>query len=389
MVEPLRDIPRPELPSPKALPPLPPRVPAHPEYFQLPESLPALISALQSPLLKNPDLPALTIPARASSAHSFRGGSGAAHDRLQHLIDSGAASSYKDTRNSLLDEDGSTKLSAYLALGCITARQIHHALVAFEDDPSPSSDEHGRGKGENKGTAAIRFELLWRDFMRLSLRKFGSAFFSQHGFTRLNDYGHGWTDTDTAQGHDVLMRLLKGTTGAGLVDASARELLCTGYTSNRARQNFASFLAKSSGSSPLLKTPNNSEAPLDWRVGAEWYESMLVDYDVASNWGNWAYVAGVGADARENRMFNPVKQAHDYDEGAKYVRAWVEEAAKLEQDRWCWANWEVPEGKGMDGYIGKEKPLVKVQWSGKDRGGKGGRGTHRGRGMRGGRTHRT
>ncbi len=91
----------------------------------------------------------------------------------------------------------------------------------------------------------------------------------------------------------MLQRFLRGTTGTGLIDASQRELLFTGYTSNRARQNVASYLAKHLG--------------INWKLGAEWYESMLVDYDVSSNWGNWQYVAGVGNDPRgEARVFNPI-----------------------------------------------------------------------------------
>ena len=103
----------------------------------------------------------------------------------------------------------------------------------------------------------------------------------------------------------MLERFLRGETGTGLVDASQRELWCSGYTSNRARQNVASYLAKHLG--------------LDWRLGAEWYESLLVDYDVCSNWGNWQYVA-LG-----DRVFNPVKQSWDYDKKGQYVKAWVPE----------------------------------------------------------------
>ena len=100
----------------------------------MPESLDSIISSLlapleRSPLLTNPP----KLPTETKSAHSFHGGSAAAHDRVHHLLSSGAATSYKDTRNGLLGLDFSTKLSAWLALGCITARQIHHALLEFEE----------------------------------------------------------------------------------------------------------------------------------------------------------------------------------------------------------------------------------------------------------------
>ena len=205
---------------------------------------------------------------------------------------------YKDTRNGMLGTDFSTKLSAWLALGCITARQVHWQLVDFEDGKNDTyKGVQGYGKGENKGTAAVRFELLWRDYMRLCTRKFGHRLFRLSGFR--DDSSYPWK-TPGAKGsgpevQEMLDRFLRGTTGTGLIDASQRELYLTGYTSNRARQNVASFLTKHLG--------------VNWKLGAEWYECMLVDYDLSSNWGNWQYVAGVGNDPRgEARVFNPIKQ---------------------------------------------------------------------------------
>lgn len=152
---------------------------------------------------------------------------------------------------------------------------------------------HGYGKGENKGTAAVRFELLWRDYFRLVTRKFGPRLFRIEGFKNDTSYLWKYPQKDKEVQHTV-QRFLEGTTGNGFIDASMRELFLTGYTSNRLRQNVASFLAKHLG--------------IDWRIGAEWYESLLCDYDLSNNWGNWQYNAGVGNDPREARVFNPVKQ---------------------------------------------------------------------------------
>jgi deoxyribodipyrimidine photo-lyase len=79
--------------------------------------------------------------------------------------------------------------------------------------------------------------------------------------------------------------------------------------SNRGRQNVASYLTKD-----LL---------IDWRFGAEVFESWLIDHDPASNYGNWLYVAGIGNDPREDRHFNMVKQAKDYDPDGTYVCSWI------------------------------------------------------------------
>ena len=79
--------------------------------------------------------------------------------------------------------------------------------------------------------------------------------------------------------------------------------------SNRGRQNVASYLVH--------------ELKIDWRRGARYFEKMLVDYDVFSNWGNWAYLGGVGNDPRENRVFNTQKQAEMYDSNKAYRNNWL------------------------------------------------------------------
>jgi len=85
--------------------------------------------------------------------------------------------------------------------------------------------------------------------------------------------------------------------------------------SNRGRQNVASFLVK--------------DLKLDWRMGAEHFESLLMDYDPCSNYCNWNYVAGVGSDPREDRYFNIITQAKRYDSTGSYVKYWLPELNEL------------------------------------------------------------
>jgi len=185
------------------------------------------------------------------------------------------------------------------------------------------------------------------------------------------DCAHGNLVRDECNGvcnvQDMLERFLAGTTGTGLIDASQRELFHTGYTSNRARQNVASYLAKHLG--------------LNWMLGAEWYECMLIDYDVSSNWGNWQYVAGVGNDPRgEARVFNPIKQACDYDPQGAYVMAWVPELRGLEDPQVVFQAWKMDEDerakRGLEGLDWIERPLKKIDFkvgSGRRGGGGGGK----------------
>ena len=93
------------------------------------------------------------------------------------------------------------------------------------------------------------------------------------------------------------------------MNCAMKELLETGFLSNRMRQIFAS---------EWINT-----YCLDWRDGANIFEMNLVDYDVFSNWGNWQYLAGVGHDPRGKRKFNLVKQLETYDPKREYFKKWL------------------------------------------------------------------
>merc|ERR1719454_1731275 len=145
------------------------------------------------------------------------------------------------------------------------------------------------------------FELLWRDFFRYYCAKHGRAVFMEGG--PIGSYQTWITDAE------LLERWRAGTLGVPLVDANMRELAATGFMSNRGRQNVASYLAL--------------DLQLDWRYGADHFESLLLDYDVASNWGNWVSAAGLTG-GRINR-FNIVKQSKDYDPDGEYIKKWCPE----------------------------------------------------------------
>ncbi len=151
------------------------------------------------------------------------------------------------------------------------------------------------------------FELLWRDFFRMMGKKHGNAIFHKGGTKGEAPQSR----TDPA----AFETWMNGLTGSPFVDANMRELALTGFMSNRGRQNVASYLAK--------------DLRLDWRLGAEYFESVLIDYDVTSNWCNWNYVAGVGSDPREDRYFNILTQARRYDEDGAYVKLWCPELKAL------------------------------------------------------------
>jgi len=160
--------------------------------------------------------------------------------------------------------------------------------------------EYEAKHGANDSTYWLIFELIWRDYFRFAMKKHKSAFFQKGGIQQRSPA----TIDDT----NALQRWVNGKTGVDFVDANMNELRLTGFMSNRGRQIVASYLC--------------NDLKLDWRLGASYFEEQLIDYDVASNWGNWAYLAGVGNDPRGNRYFDVAKQAKVYDAGGEYRGEW-------------------------------------------------------------------
>ena len=109
---------------------------------------------------------------------------------------------------------------------------------------------------------------------------------------------------------------------------------------NRGRLIAGSFLTRTLG--------------MDWRRGAEVFFDLLVDGDLASNAGNWQWVAGTGADSRPNRAFNPLRQAKRFDPGGAYVRRHVPELGDV-GDAFVHEPWRAPKAYRPDGY---PAPLV-------------------------------
>ncbi len=225
------------------------------------------------------------------SVLNFKGGETEAKARLDYyFFDSKSLSNYKETRNGLIGPDYSSKFSAWLANGCISPRWIHQRVKQYENQ-----------FGSNESTYWLIFELIWRDYFRFIMKKHEARLFELNGF-------NGAENVCTNNDLKLLEDWVNGQTGDDFVDANMRELKHTGFMSNRGRQNVASFLI--------------DQLKLDWRLGAAYFEEQLIDYDVSSNWGNWAYLAGVGNDPRGKRVFNTEKQAKDYDPEGAYRELW-------------------------------------------------------------------
>lgn len=263
-------------------PPLEKPKPQSPEaYIEFKNEVPSL-----------PDLGLSEFEKDPRSAFPFSGGETAALERLGYYFwETEKLKYYKKTRNGLLGTDYSSKFSAWLAHGNISPRRIFAEVKTFEKKIK-----------KNQDTYWLIFELIWRDYFKYVSLKHGDNIFKIGGILN-KDYD--WNRNKVA-----FKEWSEGRTKDDFVNANMIELKKTGFMSNRGRQNVASYWSKT------LKQ--------DWRIGAAYFEAMLLDYDVHSNWGNWMYNSGVGNDPRD-RKFNTQSQAERYDSNGKYRRTWLQD----------------------------------------------------------------
>lgn len=254
-----------------------------------PESLPPLPRLFALPGVERPDW----IPSPQSSQCVFRGGESKALHHLNSYFSGEGPKQYKSVRNELEGWNNSSKFSPWLNMGCLSVRQIKSALEKYE-----------KAHGSNDSTQWLYVELLWREYFQWLHHKIGTQLFQFKGLAK--------TAPLTSYYAERFKKWCHGQTPYPLVNACMNELKNSGYLSNRGRQIAASCLV--------------NELSIDWRYGAAWFEHQLVDYDVAVNWGNWQYIAGVGADPRGGRHFNLEKQSALYDSSGAYRQKWAGQA---------------------------------------------------------------
>ena len=226
------------------------------------------------------------------AAYPFKGGESAGNERVnQYLSETHAIATYKETRNGMIGENYSSKFSPWLALGCISPKMIYHEIKKYESLHVA-----------NESTYWLIFELIWRDYFYFMMRKYPTHFFTSNGINKQKVAKNNHETT-------LFEKWKTGQTENDFINANMIELKQTGFMSNRGRQNVASYLCH--------------DLKLDWRYGAAYFEQQLIDYDVSSNWCNWAYIAGVGNNPRGVSIFNVEKQANDYDKNKSFRNLWL------------------------------------------------------------------
>ncbi len=239
------------------------------------------------------------------------------------------ANGYAARRNTLADEDGTSRLSAALHLGLLSPRELVSRLL-----PLPPERE-----GERSGERLWVSQIAWRDFYTQVLWHAPHA--ARSSWKPAYDAIE-WDERD-----EPFNAWREGRTGYPIVDAAMRQLHETGFMHNRARMITASFLTKD-----LL---------VDWRKGEAHFLQHLVDGDVAANNGGWQWSAGSGTDAQPYfRIFNPVTQAGNFDPEGAYVRRWIPELAALKSPaiHAPWAHAAALEAAGITLGVDYPEPMA-------------------------------
>jgi deoxyribodipyrimidine photo-lyase len=234
------------------------------------------------------------LPADPRSSFPFQGDEKSARLRIEsYFFNSKGLENYKTTRNGMIGTEYSSKLSPFLAIGALSVRRAWNEVLRYESI-----------HGANAGSEWMKFELLWREFFLWSEQKYKDRFYALHG---IQNRTHSYEESK-----DRFFKWTRAETGQPFVDANMRELNATGFISNRGRQNVASYFVH--------------ELKLPWHWGARYFEWMLIDSSMTQNYGNWAYLAGVGSDPRSfgnaPRYFNLEKQSNDYDPEGTYQKLW-------------------------------------------------------------------
>ena len=278
-----------ELGGPKVLPPAPDRIP--------------MAKAPRSDRLEDWGL----LPSKPDWAGGLREawtpGEAGAVERAEAFLTDGLADYATDRDRPAAD--GTSMLSPHLRFGEISAARLWHMA---------------QGRPDGRSRDGFIRELLWREFCAHLLWHHPSL---PEAPLKPEFGAMPWRDDAPS-----LAAWQRGRTGVPIVDAGMRQLWRTGWMHNRVRMIVASFLVK--------------HLMIPWQDGEAWFWDTLVDADLASNAGNWQWVAGCGADASPYfRVFNPVLQGRKFDADGDYVRHFVPELSNLDV-RYIHAPWEAP-----------------------------------------------
>jgi len=214
----------------------------------------------------------------------------------------------------------------------LSPKTFYHAINQF------SANKYHKSR-----SAGIIHGLIKRDFHKLLEKKHKNKVFQPGGIKGNVQY-------ELISDMEKFSFWAKAKTGIPIVDAFMRELNNTGFISFEGRRIVAQFLIEELG--------------VNWQLGAEYFQSVLVDYNPCSNWGNWNIMAGVAFDTKEDRYISIISKARKLDPHGEFIRKWLPELAEF-SDQYIHEPSKVgsDEIKNMKFKPGKDYPLPIVETS--------------------------
>lgn len=242
------------------------------------------------------DLEQPSIPPDTRADIHFIGGEAIGLERLNQYFSNRYIDNFEEQHHDLSGLNNSSKLSPYLAMGCISPKYVYAELKKYETK-----------YGSNKSTQAFALELLWRDYYRLIGKKYIHKIFEKGGIL-------GRETLKLDDNWEKFNAWVNGQTPCDLVNACMLQLKNTGFLSHKGRQLVSSYLVH--------------DLKVNWHIGAAYFQHILIDYDVCSNWVNWNIVGGVGPDSKEDRYINIENQAKKLDPKGEYTDEWLKGAVE-------------------------------------------------------------
>ena len=227
----------------------------------------------------------------------FKGGESEGNRRLEAFIkENFKVSNLGGPRKNKI-EVLSTELNPYLSAGCLSPKSVFESL-----------NQYMGNKYHSNRASCIIHGLLRRDFLKLIEKKYKNKIFDFSGIK-----GVAPTDINGDEGNFKIWCEAK--TGVPIVDAFMRELNNTGFVSFEGRRVLSQFLVE--------------ELNVNWQLGAEYFQSKLIDYNPCSNWGNWNIIAGIAFDAKEDRYCSFITKSKKLDPKGEFIRKWLPELSAI------------------------------------------------------------
>ena len=226
----------------------------------------------------------------------IKGGEDNGWEYLKILLRSNNISNYKQDRNNFIS---TCDLSPWLDFGCLSAKSIFYQLKMYE-----------KNKHKNNSTYLFWSDLLLRDYYKFKSIKLKNNLFEKNGISnKTYNYSNNKVSFD---------KWINGQTGIPLIDAFMIQIKNTGFISNKGRLIISSFLV--------------NDLNLEWTLGAEYFNKMLINSEITYNYSLWHYIAGIGNISDNSIYFNPIKQCQLYDKNCNFIKEWIPELKEKTND---------------------------------------------------------